>query len=159
MSAPVFIVLALAIGVIAGLRAMTAPMTVSWAARLGWIEVHHTWAGFLARGLTPWILTILAIGELINDQNPKAPARTQPPSFIFRVLSGGFSGAALATGGGHSLVAGMLLGAAGAVIGTLGGYEARTQLVRSLHVRDLAVALPEDLIAVGGAFLVAAQFR
>ena len=31
-------VLPLLIGIVAGLRAMTAPAAVSWAARLGWLE-------------------------------------------------------------------------------------------------------------------------
>jgi uncharacterized membrane protein len=159
MSFVVFVVLALGIGVVAGLRAMTAPMAVSWAARLGWIAVHQTWAGFLAHPVTPWVLTLLAVAELVNDQNPKAPSRTAPPSFVFRLLSGGFCGAALATGSGHSPIAGALLGGAGAVAGTLGGFAVRTGLVRSLHVRDAAVALPEDALAVGTAFLIAAQFR
>ncbi|HEX8950743.1 MAG TPA: DUF4126 family protein [Polyangia bacterium] len=159
MSALVFFVLAFAIGVVAGLRALTAPMVVSWAARFGWIDVQHTWAGFLARGVTPWILTVVAVAELINDQNPKTPSRTKPPSFVFRVVSGAFSGAALAAGSEHAVVVGGMLGAAGAVAGTLGGYTARTQLVKALHVRDLAIALPEDALAVGGGFLIAALFR
>jgi uncharacterized membrane protein len=159
MSTPLFVVLALAIGVVAGLRAMTAPMAVSWAARFGWLAVHHTFAGFLAGRVTPWILTVLAIGELINDQNPKAPSRTAAPSFIFRVISGGFCGAALAVGSNHDAPIGVVLGVIGAIAGTLGGYQARTRLVKSLKVPDAAIALPEDLVAVGGAFLVAAMFR
>ena len=37
--AKVTLLLALLIGVIAGLRAMTAPAAVSWAAYLGWIDL------------------------------------------------------------------------------------------------------------------------
>ncbi|HXU70708.1 MAG TPA: DUF4126 domain-containing protein [Polyangia bacterium] len=159
MSTTAFACLALCIGIVAGLRALTAPMAIAWAARVGWIDVRHTWAAFLAHPVTPWIFTALAIGELVNDQNPKAPARTAPPSFVFRLVSGGFCGAALAASGGRSLVVGIFLGALGAAIGTLGGYHARVRLVRALHVPDSAIALPEDLIAVGGAFLIAAFFR
>jgi uncharacterized membrane protein len=159
MSTSLFVVSAIAIGVVAGLRAMTAPMAVAWAARLGWIDVHHTWAAFLARSFVPWIFTALALGELVNDMNPKAPARTAAPSFVFRVLSGAFCGAALATGSHQSLFGGIVLGGGGAVFGTLGGYEARKHLVQSLKVRDRAIALPEDVIAVGGGFLIAALFR
>jgi uncharacterized membrane protein len=35
--------LALAIGVVAGLRAMTVPAAVSWAAHLGLLDLHDTW--------------------------------------------------------------------------------------------------------------------
>lgn len=38
---------AFAIGVVAGLRAMTAPALVSWAARFGWVNVAATPLAFL----------------------------------------------------------------------------------------------------------------
>ena len=44
-------VLALFIGVVAGLRAMAAPAIVSWAAYLGWLDLGGSWLGFLANGL------------------------------------------------------------------------------------------------------------
>ena len=154
-----FAILALAIGVIAGLRALCAPLAIAWAARFGWLDVHATWAAFLARAVTPWVVTALALGELVNDQNPKAGSRLAPPSFVFRTLSGAFCGVVLGTGSGHSPVIGGVLGGVGAIIGTLGGYRARTGLVRSLKVRDLAIALPEDLLAIAGGFLIVAAFR
>jgi hypothetical protein len=40
-------VLAVPIGVITGLRCMTAPAAVSWAARLGWLPLENTWLSFL----------------------------------------------------------------------------------------------------------------
>ena len=39
--------LALLIGVVAGLRALTAPAAVSWAAHLGWLHLQNTWLAFL----------------------------------------------------------------------------------------------------------------
>ena len=39
---------ALLIGVIAGLRAMTAPAAVAWGARLGMIDVSGSWLSFFA---------------------------------------------------------------------------------------------------------------
>ena len=35
------------IGVVAGLRALTAPAAVSWAAHLGWLKLEGTWLAFL----------------------------------------------------------------------------------------------------------------
>lgn len=58
-------VLALVIGIVAGLQSMTAPAVVSWAARLGWLHLEHTWLAFLGFAATPYILSVLAIGELI----------------------------------------------------------------------------------------------
>jgi uncharacterized membrane protein len=47
-----------------------------------------------------------------------------------------------------------VLGAIGGVIGAFAGYEARTRLVRGLKVRDAMIAVPEDLVAVGLAYML-----
>jgi uncharacterized membrane protein len=150
-------VLAFLIGVIAGLRAMTAPAAVSWAARLGWIHLENTGLAFMGFAYTPWILTLLAIGELINDKLPKTPSRKAPGSFGARIVTGALSGAAIGASGG-SLAGGLVLGALGAVAGTLGGYEARTRLVRATGGKDLPIALLEDAIAVLGAIWIVGGF-
>jgi uncharacterized membrane protein len=46
----------------------------------------------------------------------------------------------------------------GAVAGTLGGYEARTRLVRTLRAPDLVIAVVEDAVAVGGGLFVVSRF-
>jgi hypothetical protein len=71
-------VLAFLIGVIAGLRTMTAPAAVSWAAHLGWLPVENTPLAFLGFAVMPYIIIVLAIGELISDQLPKTPSRKVP---------------------------------------------------------------------------------
>src|SRR5438132_13243298 len=88
-------VLAFLIGVVAGLRSMTAPAAVSWAARLGWLHLENAPLAFLGFAYTPYILSVLAIGELINDKLPKTPSRKAPVPFAARVLVGAFCGAAL----------------------------------------------------------------
>jgi uncharacterized membrane protein len=149
-------VLAFLIGVIAGLRAMTAPAAVSWAARLGWLHLENTWLAFLGYAATPYILSVLAVGELINDKLPKTPSRKAPPGFIARIVTGALCGAALAAADG-ALIAGLLAGVLGAIAGTLGGYEFRARLVRAIGGKDLPIALLEDAIAVGGAFLIVSR--
>ena len=72
-------VLAFLIGVASGLRSMTAPAAVSWAARLGWLHLEDTWLAFFGFAATPYILSVLAIGELIADKLPKTPSRKAPP--------------------------------------------------------------------------------
>jgi uncharacterized membrane protein len=148
------LVLAFLIGVIAGLRSMTAPAAVSWAARLGWLHLDNTWLAFLGFQFTPYIITVMAIGELIADKLPKTPSRKAAGPFGFRIVSGALCGAAL--GGGSA--AGGIAGALGAVAGTLGGYEFRSRLVRATGGRDLPIALLEDVIAVGGAALIVSRF-
>src|ERR1700730_14027307 len=88
-------VLAFLIGVVAGLRSMTAPAVVSWAARLGWLHLENTWLAFLGFAATPYIVSLLAIGELIADKLPKTPSRKAPVGFIGRILTGALTGAAL----------------------------------------------------------------
>ncbi len=149
-------VLAFLIGVIAGLRALTAPAAVSWAARLGWLHLENTWLAFLGYAATPYILSVLAVGELINDKLPKTPSRKAPPGFIARIVTGALCGAALAAADG-SLIGGLLAGVLGAITGTLGGYEFRARLVRAIGGKDLPIALLEDAIAIGGAFLIVSR--
>jgi uncharacterized membrane protein len=132
---------------------MTAPAAVSWAAKLGWLPLENTWLSFLGFAATPYILTALAIAELINDKLPKTPSRKAPGPFATRVLIGAMCGAAIGIKCG-AVTAGLLVGALGAVVGTLGGYEFRMRLVKATGGRDLPIALLEDAIAVGGAILI-----
>jgi uncharacterized membrane protein len=147
------------IGAVAGLRTMTAPAFVAWAARLGLLRLDGTPLSFLGLPVTAWVFTVLAIGELVADKLPSTPARTRPGAFIGRIVSGAMSGGAITAGTGGSLAAGAVFGAIGAVIGTLGGYNARVRLVRGLKVPDTVIALAEDLIAVGGALLIVAALH
>ena len=111
------LLLALLIGIIAGLRAMMAPAAVSWAAQLGWLPLAGSWLAFLGYRFTPWIFTLLAIGELVTDQLPSTPSRKVPVQFGARIVSGALSGAAIGAAGGM-LAIGAVLGIVGAVIGT-----------------------------------------
>jgi uncharacterized membrane protein len=150
------LVLAFLIGVVAGLRAVTAPAAVSWAAKLGWLNVEGTPFAFLHYTISPVIFTVLALGELVNDKLPKTPSRKAPASFAVRIVMGAFSGAAIGASQ-QSLFAGLLLGAIGAFVGTLGGYEARVRLTSAFTGKDTAVALAEDLIAIASAVLIVSQ--
>jgi uncharacterized membrane protein len=144
--------LALLIGIVAGLRAMTAPAAVSWAAHLGWLDLGGTWLAFLGHAWTPWILTLLALGELVTDQLPSTPSRKVPVQFGARIVSGALSGAAVAAAGG-SAWGGLAAGVLGAVIGTLGGSVARARLAGAFG-RDRPAAFIEDAVAIGGALLI-----
>lgn len=150
--------LAFAIGVIAGLRSMTAPAVVAWGAHLKWLDFRHTWAAFLASTVTLSLLTALALLELVGDKLPKTPSRKAPGPFMARLVLGALSGGALCAAAGQSSVAGALLGGLGAVAGTLGGYEARTRLVRAWKVPDIVVALLEDAVAIGGGLFLVSRF-
>lgn len=149
--------LALLIGVIAGLRAMTAPAAVAWAARVGWLPLAGLPLAWLGGWIAVGALTVLAGLELVADQLPKTPSRKVPIQFGSRILSGAFSGAALMMPSGHWL-RGAVIGAVGAVLGTLGGAELRGRLAVKFG-NDAPAAFIEDAIAVGGALLIVALAR
>ena len=142
------------IGVVAGLRTMLAPALISWAAYLGWLPLGDSWLAFLGYTYTPWILTVLAVGELVIDKHPSTPSRKTPMAFLGRMLSGALCGAALGVAG-AAMIVGSVLGLVGAVIGTLGGFAVRVRLA-SAFGRDLPAALIEDVVAIGGALLIVA---
>jgi uncharacterized membrane protein len=138
--------LAFLIGIVAGLRALTAPAAVSWAAHHGVLPLQHSPLAWLGYAFTPYIFTILALGELFNDKLPKTPSRTVPPQFITRVITGSLAGAAVGAGG-QSLILGLAAGAIGAVAGTLGGAAIRSKLA-GIFGKDLPAALLEDAVAI-----------
>jgi len=148
--------LAFLIGIAAGLRALTPAAFVCWAARLGWLKLQGTPLAFLGYAVTPWIFTIAAIGELINDKLPKTPSRKEPMPFIARIVSGAMCGGAIGANS-DALIGGLITGAVGAVAGTLGGYEFRARLVKATGGKDLPIALLEDAVAVGSALLIVSR--
>ena len=149
--------LAFLIGIAAGLRALTPAAFVCWAARLGWLKLQGTPLAFLGYAVTPWIFTIAAIGELINDKLPKAGSRKAPPAFIARIVMGALCGAAIGATAG-ALAGGLILGAIGAIVGTFGGFEFRARLARAAG-NDLPIALLEDAITIALSFWVVTRLR
>ena len=150
------IVLAFLLGVVAGLRALTPLAAVSWAARFGLLPLGGSWLSFLGYTWTPWILSLLALVELVNDKMPKTPSRKVPPQFATRILMGAVAGAAFGVATSSGIVC-AVAGAIGAVAGTLGGAEARGRLTAAIGGKDLPIALLEDFIAVMGALLIVRQ--
>ena len=148
------LMLAVVIGIVAGLRSLTAPALVSWAAHLGWLNLQGTALAFMGTTVAVAIFTLLAIVELIGDVMPKTPARTTPVPLIARMVMGGLSGACLYAAASQSPPVGAILGIIGALIGTYGGYHIRKALVNGLKVKDILIAIPEDIIAIGVAYWV-----
>jgi len=127
---------ALLLGVVAGLRSLTAPAAL-----------------YLARGgIAGYVLTVAALGELVGDMLPKTPPRTFPPGLIARIASGAFVGWMLCAWHGAAPVAGALVGVIGALIGTYGGKAVRLWLIE--RAGGVASALIEDVVAIGLAICV-----
>lgn|SRR5579863_792730 len=144
--------LGFAIGVVAGLRSFTAPAAVCWAAHLGWLHLEGSKLAFLGTSIAVYIASALALVELVLDKQSWLGARTKPGPLIDRIIMGALSGAALGS------MPGAISGCVGALVGTYGGYQARHRIVANLKVPDIAVALVEDALAVGGAVLIVSKF-
>jgi uncharacterized membrane protein len=138
--------LALLAGVVAGSRTFTAPAAVSWAARLGYLNLDGSWLAFMGYAWTPWIFTLLAIVEMVRDQLPSTPSRKVPMQFGARLVGGALSGATIGAAAG-SWTIGLIAGVIGAVIGTFGGAEIRGYMAKTFG-RDTPAAFIEDAGAI-----------
>lgn len=145
------------LGCVCGLRSLTAPAVVCWAAHFGWLRFEGTRLAFLDRPMILVAVTVLAIGELIADKLPKTPARTAPLGLTARIVLGAGSAAALAVSAATALTLAVVAGAIGGVVGAFAGYNIRHTLVTRLGMPDFAVALAEDAAAIVGGLLVVSR--
>ncbi|HXP93715.1 MAG TPA: hypothetical protein VN905_09620 [Candidatus Binatia bacterium] len=112
------------LGIVAGMRAFTAPAAV-----------------YLMRGgVAGIVLAVFAVVEYVTDLLPTTPARTSPPSLIARIVSGAFVG--YLVGG----IGGIVLGLAGVFIGAYGGKAARLWAIEKIG--PIAAGLAESAIAI-----------
>ncbi|MGA8326262.1 MAG: hypothetical protein WB757_09285 [Candidatus Cybelea sp.] len=128
------------LGVIAGLRTLTAPAVF-------WLERH--------RSPVAYFLGFLAFWELAADLHPSTPARTGLLGLSARVISGAFCGGAVMATVGGSLFIGALLGAIGAVVGAYAGLAARIRAIALIG--RIPAALLEDAIAIAGAIAIVTE--
>jgi uncharacterized membrane protein len=148
-----------AIGVVAGLRSMTAPAIVSRAAASGDLRIEQPGLKLLGSAASANTFAILAAGEILADKTSYIPNRIDPAPLIGRILTGGLCGAAICSAKRQSVVLGSILGGCAAIGGTFLGYHLRKSAVRNRHIPDLKVALAEDAIAVGGALTAIASVK
>jgi uncharacterized membrane protein len=137
------------IGVVAGLRSMTAPAVVSWAG-----PAPNSSLQFLKSKTSSKVFSALAAGELVMDKLPSTPNRTSPGPLIGRIASGAFCGAALCSSARRSVALGAALGGLGAIAGSFAGYHLRRQIHRRFHTPDTAIALVEDALAIEAGYAV-----
>ncbi len=140
-------IVALIIGIVAGLRAFVAPAAISWLAHTKPTHFADTWASFMTSVWAMGIFSVLVIVEFVTDQLPKTPSRKVPMQFIPRLVSGGFCGAVLGASSGAS-VGCAAVGVIGAAIGTFGGFEYRARLAKVFGGKDRPAAIVEDLTAL-----------
>ncbi len=143
---PIFLLAGLT-GIVTGMRTMLGITALSWAARMGWLHLHDTKLAFLGYAATPWVLSLMAVGELVGDKLPMTPSRKMPFPFAARVIMGGVAGTVIGVHGG-TVVTGLVAGVIGSVVGTLSGAKFRGMLAKAFK-KDFPAACLEDLIAIG----------
>jgi uncharacterized membrane protein len=141
------LLLCILIGGVSGLRSMMGVALVCWGAHLGWLSLGATKLGFLASPISLIVFSLLAVGELVADKLP-VPSRVQAGPLAARFVLGAFAAGALAVAAGASFVLPAVMGGVAALGGAFLGYSVRRLIVQQWKVKDLLVALLEDLVAV-----------
>jgi uncharacterized membrane protein len=136
------------LGIATGMRSMTPMAVLCWFAHLGYLPVEGTWAAWTARLGVAIVFTVLALGEYVGDKLPRTPSRTSPGPLSARVVLAGLAGSICATALGGSGLEGVLLAAAGALVGSFGGFMIRRDVVQKLGCPDWPIAVVEDISAI-----------
>ncbi len=143
------------IGIVAGMRTMTAPALVSYKlSHMVPNPLPDSTLHFMTSPKTATTFAVLASGELIGDKLPNTPDRTAFPQVTGRIASGALSGAALVDADGQSVAYGAVLGALGAVVGTFAFFQLRHWLTHEKDLPDPVVALVEDALTIGAGWLI-----
>lgn len=149
--------LAAGIGAISGLRTFTPPAMVGHLKTVP--RLPRKWR-FLRTSRAAKLAAALAVSELAGDKLPSMPSRLQVGALLARGSSGAACGAALSTrrgARGRTIAAGALLGGVAAIAAAFAGHHLRRRLSRALNVPDPAIAVLEDVVAIGGAWAIASR--
>ncbi len=136
----------LMLGVVTGMRTMTAIAMVCWGAWLAWLP-ETGWASWTTYLVSAIVFSLMAAGEYIGDTRANTPSRKAVGPALARVVFGGLVGALAAKAISEPLAGGILVGVIGALIGTWGGFAARRWGAKKAG-NDLPVALLESAFAL-----------
>src|SRR5947209_5223794 len=117
------------LGVVAGLRSMTAPAALTWAASRGMLRRGGP-TNLLRRPRAFTVAAAMAIGEMVVDKTPIAPARTIAPSLAWRIASGALVGGTLCASRRKPVAWGAVAGGLGALAGTYAGFYLRRKVAQ-----------------------------
>jgi uncharacterized membrane protein len=146
---------AICMGVIAGMRSMSAPaFTSSYLAQKHSKQLADSPFSLMGSPQVAKVLKVATLGEMVADQLPGIGARTAPGPLVARALSGALCGAAICTAEGERAEVGALAGALSAIGSAYAFYHLRRELGESQKIPDAALGLTEDAIVLGGRFLL-----
>jgi uncharacterized membrane protein len=141
----------LGLGIIAGMRSMTAPAVAShYLAKDPSASLEDSPLKFLQSTQVADVLKLVAATEMAGDKIPGVPDRIATGALFGRGLSGALVGAALYKANKGNVAAGALLGSAAAVAGTFGSFYLRKELKHLSGIADPILGVLEDALVVKG---------
>jgi len=143
----------LLMGVVTGMRSMTALAVLCWFAWLGLLP-ETRWAAWSATIVAAIVFGLCALGEYAGDLSSRAPSRTTMFPLTARVLFGAVAGALAAHAQAQPAAGGVVFGVVGVLIGAYGGVSLRMRLAHKLG-KDWPVGVGESAVALGLAVLAA----
>ena len=100
-------------------------------------------------------MTIFLLVELVTDQLPKTPSRRTPPQFLTRLIMGAFAGAVIGSASHPHVHRDWARASSARCWARWAVRKARQRLTAANGGKDRPVAIGEDIVAVGGGFLIA----
>ena len=141
----------LGLGVVAGMRSMSAPALLSRAMRQGRVEnLADTRFAPLLSSKVFSVFYLLAAGEMVADKSAGIPSRISPPALLGRAASGALVGAALFVSGEHRGISGAAVGTLATIAAAYASYYARSGAGEALGVPDQMLGHLEDGIVLFG---------
>jgi uncharacterized membrane protein len=137
------------LGVVTGMRSQLPPALLAWRGSRG--DLPHEIAGpggVLRRRASVPLTVAAAVGELVADKRPTTPARLEQGPFIARIVIGATAGAGVSAAFGRPRLAGAVLGAAGAAVGSVAGYRLRAMAAHRTGISDTVWGVLEDGVAI-----------
>jgi len=115
--------LGIGIGAVAGLRALTAPAVLAWAAKCRLIRLGSSPFATIISATASKRITDFAVSELIADKLPFTPSRLNAAPLASRIVSGAICGATIYGVVKRRLTERAVLGGLGAIAGAFAGYS------------------------------------
>jgi uncharacterized membrane protein len=149
---------AICMGVVAGMRSMSAPaFTSDYLVRQNSETLANSPFGLMGSTRAANVLKVAAMGELVFDKLPGVPARVSTGPLVARILSGALCGASLCTVEGKRVESGAIAGGLAAIGSAYAFYHLRREIGEGTNVPDAVLGLAEDAIVIGSALSVLHQ--
>ncbi len=143
------VVTAAALGVISGMRSMSAPALLAYElSEDGDPQPRDAVQRALASPITARLLAVLAGSEMVADKSSSIPDRTSPGPLIGRAVIGSLTAATYAANRRHSVLVPALVGAGAAVASTFAAFHLRAFITHRFNAPDKLVGMIEDGLVV-----------